>query len=59
MAELISGDFSSGFLDPCPLDRQSFSFVPQIILLAVMLAKTVAAIGCLATEFLIAEITRQ
>ena len=59
MAELIAGDFSSGFLDPGPLDRKSFPFVPQVILLAVMSAKAVAAIGCLTTEFLIAEITRQ
>ena len=59
MAELISGDFSSGFLDPSPLDRKSFSFVTQIILLTVMPAKAVAAIGCLATELFIAEITRQ
>ena len=59
MAELISGDFSSGFLNPCPLDRKSFSFVPQIILLAVVPAEAVAAIGCLTAEFLIAEITRQ
>ena len=59
MVELISGDFSSDFLDPSPLDRQSFPFVPQVILLAVMPSEAIAAINCLATKLLITEISRQ
>ena len=59
MVGLISGDFSPSFFDPCPLYGQSFPFVAQIILFAVMPSEAIAAVSRLATKLLIAEISCQ